>query len=152
MATRSFGEGGAELGMTRGEMLEHIDSLLHGQQILIEYQTQLIFGWLAVSFFVAHRLSRAQFILACVFFSLFTLNNYVNIADAWSSLDTWVSMAGFIPGNSGVEAEQSAMERLIDVTTGDIAYAMLGLCAYVACIWFAVSCRRNQPNTIGSPL
>ena len=47
-----FGEGGAELGMTRAEMLDQLHQIENSIMSTLEFQTQIIFGWLVAMFFV----------------------------------------------------------------------------------------------------
>ena len=147
MDLKPFGPGGAELGMTRAEMLDRIDYLESAEMAGIEFQTEVMFAWLVAMFFIAHRLSRTQFLACCLLFSLICLWNYMNIWDNMIAFTAWQYLAGFHP----VDPE-SLWDQMISVFLGGYwMKALMALGTYVACIWFSVSCRRNQANTIGSP-
>ena len=150
MELKPFGPGGAELGMSRAEMLDRVDYLESAEMAGIEFQTEVMFAWLVAMFFIAHRLSRVQFLAGCLLFSLISLWNYMNIWDNMVAFMYWQELAGFT--SNGVEIV-SIWDQISSAFLGGYwMKAAMALSTFVACIWFAFSCRRNQANTIGSPL
>ena len=93
---RTFGEGGAELGMTRAEMLEHIDVLIMGGVSAVDSSIQFLFAWLVAMFFIAHRLSRIQFFTATGFYLVMSFLKYAELACNYTAQDTWIRYAGFL--------------------------------------------------------
>lgn len=144
-----FGKGGAELGMTRAEMLEQINYLDGSITTTLEFQTQIIFGWLVAMFFVAHRLSRSQLLTACVFFVAISMLNLGVLAAAVSKAEQWYS---FLYPTLESNDPLDALGMLLSIVGNGWAQVTVILSVYVACIWWAASCRRNQPKDIGSPL
>ena len=144
-----FGEGGAELGMTRAEMLDQLHQIENSIMSTLEFQTQIIFGWLVAMFFVAHRLSHPQISVACTLFLGISLLNLGVIVSAISRINSW---AGYLYPDSGNPNSLDAVGVLIAILSNGWLQLSFILSVYAACIWWAFSCRRNQPNEIGSPL
>lgn len=139
-----------EIGMTKAEMYVQLNQLESTILTALEFQTQIIFGWLVAMFFVAHRLSRPQISVACIFFLGISLMNLAVIVSAISRAETWQD--NLFP-TSNVTAMPSDMTGIFFyvISSGWLQLAFI-LSVYAACIWWAISCRRNQSNVIGSPL
>ena len=58
-------------------MLDQLHQIENSIMSTLEFQTQIIFGWLVAMFFVAHRLSRPQISVAC---TLFLVSAYLTSA------------------------------------------------------------------------
>ena len=146
-----LGPGGAGLGMTRAEIWDQINHVESTINIAVEFQTQIIFGWLVAMFFVAHRLSGPQMFMAYVFFILINLMNLTNLVSGILRVKYW----GELESTPNVTAASQTMDFtdwLILATSAHWFQITLILSIYVACIWWAFSCRKNQPNEIGSPI
>ena len=140
----------SEMGMTNAEIYAQLNQMEATILTALEFQTQIIFGWLVAMFFVAHRLSRPQISVACTFFLCISLMNLAVIVSAISRAETW---QGYLFPNSNANAMPSDMTGifLYVISSGWLQLAFV-LSLYAACIWWAISCRRNQSNVIGSPL
>ncbi|MEP5568110.1 MAG: hypothetical protein ABJN62_09780 [Halioglobus sp.] len=150
---RPFGEGGAELGMTRAEMMEHIHFISEGMNATSDTQLQIFFAWLVAMFFVAHRLSRAQFLVVSALFTYFTWDSWISMSHGWHAFIAWQEYAGLhhqvldMTGNLSGIVEKS-MQFMRTVSSDAIFYWAV----YASCMWFGFSCRKNQPKELGSPL
>jgi hypothetical protein len=82
---RPLGEGGAELGMTRAEMLEHLDVLITASQSSVDSSIQFLFAWLVAMFFIAHRLSKVQFLAAIGFYLGISFLKYAELVSNFKS-------------------------------------------------------------------
>ena len=150
---RPFGPGGAELGMSRAEMLDHIHYLGEVTSATYDTQLQIFFAWLVAMFFVAHRLSRAQFVVVSVLFTYFTWSSWTNLYGAADAFLAWQEYAGLYntksePPGAPPNLIYQAMYFMRDLEMEHIDYWAV----YIACMWFGVNCRSNQPNKLGSPL
>jgi hypothetical protein len=146
-----FGEGGAELGMTRAEMLEHTDNLEADWASYTTTVLQLTFAWLIGMFFVAHRLSRSQLFVAIAFFGIFyfqTWSSYMSIVDAIDRWNAHMWPSDYVALNPDQNLLRQAVEFL---NIGSWAWDALPFMLFAGCIWWAFSCRRNQPKELGSP-
>lgn len=150
---RPFGPGGAELGMSRAEMMEHIHYL--GEVVGTTYDTQLqiFFAWLVAMFFVAHRLSKPQFIVVSLLFTYFTWSSWTSLYAGQDAFIGWQEYAGLYhaklePVGAPPNLIYKAMYFMRDLDMDNIYYWAV----YIACMWFGVSCRNNQPKEVGSPL
>ena len=152
VVVRPFGEGGAELGMTRAEMLEHIDFLSEAFQSSIDGSVQFLFAWLVAMFFVAHRLSIVQFLVANGFYLAISTLQYVTLFTLSRSAEVWSRYAGFYTQTNEVGVQPTILDRTIDAVIGGYSQSLVFWGVVAAGIWWAVSCRRNQPNQIGSPI
>ena len=149
---RPFGEGGADLGMTRAEMLEHIDVLVMAGVSAIDSSIQFLFAWLVAMFFIAHRLSRAQFLAAIGFYLVMSFLKYAELVSNYTAQDTWVRYAGFYLQEHEVGVEPALTDKVVEAALSYVALSLMFWAVVAASIWWAVSCRRNQPHEAGSPL
>ncbi len=140
----------SEMGMTKAEMYAQLNHLESTILTALEFQTQIIFGWLVAMFFVAHRLSRPQISVACAFFLGISLMNLGVLVSAISRAET---LQGSMFPESNFNAMPSDMTGifLYAISSGWLQLAFM-LSVYSACIWWAISCRSNQAKVIGSPL
>ena len=151
VAVRAFGPGGAEMGMSRAEMYARIDNLEITIMTALQFEAQIIFGWLVAMFFAAHRLSRLQMLLACVFFLAVGLLNLAVIVSAITRAGYWMEML-YASSADDLEETASVLDVFLSVISNGPFQLALILSLYSACIWWAYSCRRNQKMEIGSPL
>jgi hypothetical protein len=151
-----FGEGGAEIGMTRAEIHEHMDYLRSNFDVITTTILQLVFAWLVGMFFVAHRLSRLQLFVATIFFAVFYFQAWSHYFIIIDEYELWHSFAwpadyahyGFTPS-----PDRTWMIKAVHYLnfTGPL-WDALPLIMFAGSIWWASSCRRNQPKELGSPL
>ena len=148
---RPFGDGGAELGMSRAEMLDQINFLRESLATAIGDSIEILFAWLVVMFFIAHRLSRAQFFTAVSFYLIGhiylygTMYRHVMLQSVWARYGGFISRADAGGGTTPID---SLLSFLMSGYTSTFVYWAI----VATSIWWAVSCRRNQPKDIGSPL
>ena len=138
------------MGMTKAEIYVQLNQLESTILTALEFQTQIIFGWLVAMFFVAHRLSRPQISVACIFFLGISLMNLAVIVSAISRAETWQDY--LFPTSNVVAMPSDMTDIFLDVISSGWLQLAFMLSVYAACIWWAISCRRNQSNVIGSPL
>jgi len=149
---RPFGEGGAQLGMSRAEMLEHLDVLITAGQSAVDSSIQFLFAWLVAMFFIAHRLSKVQFFVAIGFYLGISFLKYAELASNFAAQDTWAGYAGFYVQEHDVGAESNLFDKMIEVALSDQSLSLTFWAVVAASIWWAISCRKNQPNEVGSPI
>ena len=137
-----FGEGGAELNMTRAEMIEHARAREEEQQAIIDSQTQLVFAWLLAMYFVGRRLNRFQFAVISFFFTLLTFNKWLNLHFLIDSAQRWWTYAGasamdFAAHGEGMEAGLTT--ALSGWLIGGLAFLL-----WACCMWWGISCYRGS--------
>ena len=149
---RPLGEGGDKLGMTRAEILEHLNHLDGAFQAAVDGSVQFLFAWLVAMFFVAHRLSRVQFFVANGFYLVICVLQYVTMLSIFQSQDVWSRYGGFYTQSHEVGTEPTLLDRFLEGLIGGYSISLVFWALIAASIWWAVSCRRNQPKEIGSPI
>ena len=149
---RPFGEGGAELGMTRAEMLDHINQLEAAFSSAAGSSVEFLFAWLVAMFFVAHRLTKLQFIVASGIYLLLMFTHYISMVSSTAYSETWKGYAGFNMQASAAGVDKTILDRSIELTLGGHFASLVYWVVVTISIWWAVSCRKNQPMDIGSPL
>ncbi|MEM1403852.1 MAG: hypothetical protein AAGG55_11020 [Pseudomonadota bacterium] len=146
MAAELVPLGAPELGMTRGEMLEHIDFLWNYIHSQTEFTIQIVFAWLIAMFFTAKQLAKSQFIAAHVFYLLFLLRQYFAIADSQAALAAWYDRIA-LPSISDVKASDPLLV-FYNNYLGPFFDQFLFLGVVAGTIWWAFSCRRERESTI----
>jgi hypothetical protein len=141
--TRPLGSVGIELGLTRVELLELADRQIQMGFDYISWAMEITFAFIIATFFIAHRLSRSQFFFLLAAYTLFICHNFEGYLITRYEVDFWLKAAGMI-----VSAPEFAGIAYPVETIPFLLYATF----YVGSIWWAISCRRNQPKEIGSPL
>jgi len=150
-----FGNGGAELGMTRAEMYDRLDNLYAEWIGYTTLTLQITFAWLIAMFFVAHRLSRPQLFVVAVFFSWFYFQSWQLQMSTLREIAAWSQLLApegieLLPARDYSWAHRSMRAFLYGT---DSQYRdTIPFLMFAGCIWWAFSCRRNQPKEIGSPL
>ncbi|MEM9531745.1 MAG: hypothetical protein AAGA23_12565 [Pseudomonadota bacterium] len=134
-----FGEGGAELGMTRGEIQEHIDWLWSYNQVQTEFVIEMVFAWFVAMTFIAKRLTTRQFIVAHVFYLLFLVRQYMAMEDATIALGTWIERNGLSPVNT----DPGLVTYLYNNYLGIFMDQFLFLAVVAGSVWWSVSCRKT---------
>ena len=152
IVTRPLGEGGEELGMTRAEILEHINHLDGLFQAALDGSIQFLFAWLVAMFFVAHRLSIVQFIVANIFYIVICILQYVTMLSIFQSSEVWKRYGGFFVQSNEVGGEPTLLDGIREAVLGGYSQSLVFWAVIAASIWWAANCRRNQPKEIGSPL
>ena len=146
---RPFGIDGASMGMTRSEMIDRIESISQGMDSLIQFQTQITFGWLVVAYLAASKLTRPQFLTGCFFYSVLTLWNYMSLYFGYNAIGVWHDRAGLIATPNAILDDPLLYKVFFSISTDYVASALyLGL--FLATLWFATSCRRSQRQEFGS--
>lgn len=139
-----FGEGGAELGMTRGEIQEHIDWLWSYQHMQTEFVIEMIFAWLVAMTFIAARLSTKQFVVAHIFYLTFLLQQFMAINDSLLALTTWQDRNGL----AAVSADIGGFAGFyMQYLLGDLDVAIF-FAAVVASVWWSISCRKTGTDLL----
>ena len=113
---------------------------------------QFLFAWLVAMFFVAHRLSKVQFLVANGFYLAISTLQYVTMVTLLQTQDVWSCYGGFYTQSHEVGTQPTLLERIIDGIPGGYSLSLVFWVVVAAALWWAVSCRRNQPNEIGSPI
>lgn len=149
---RQFGEGGAELGMTRSEILEHLDQLAVLFQSNIGGSIEFLFAWLVAMFFIAHRLSKPQFLIANGFYLIICTLQYVSLLSISQAEDTWSRYGGFYTQVLDTIGDHSLLDRIMEAAASGYFLSLVYWAVVVVSIWWAASCRKNQPKDIGSPI
>jgi hypothetical protein len=150
-----FGNGGAEIGMTRAEMYDRIDNLYTESVSYTTLILQITFAWLIAMFFVAHRLSRPQLFVVAVFFAWFYFESWDLSLGAHGEIGAWYQLLA--PGGIDmlppvdVSWSHQVIKRLLWSADSEYRHT-LPFWIFGGCIWWAFSCRRNQPKELGSPL
>ncbi|MEM7704487.1 MAG: hypothetical protein AAF358_02985 [Pseudomonadota bacterium] len=145
METELLPLGAPELGMTRGEMLEHIDFLWNYIHSQIEFTIQIVFAWLIAMFFTAKQLKMSQFIAAHVFYLMFLTRQYFGIADSQAALGVWYDRIA-LPNIDSVKAEDPL---LVFFNSFSGYFEQFLFVAVVAgTIWWSFSCRTERSRTI----
>jgi hypothetical protein len=146
MAAELMPLGAPELGMSRGEMLEHIDFLWNYIHSQIEFTIQIIFAWLVAMFFTAQKLKRHQFVAAHVFYLLFLMRQYFIIGDSGYALDAWYERIAL----PSLDAARSA-DPLLDIYQTYLASFFdqaLFVAVVAGTIWWSISCRQEGAATV----
>lgn len=130
--TRPLGNVGIELDLTRAELLELADRQAQRWFDHISWAMEITFAFMIATFFIAHRLSRPQFFFLLVAYTLFMMSNIQGYSVASYEIAPELY--------AGIMYPVEAIPLLL--------YVIL----YMGSIWWAISCRRNQPKEIGSPL
>ena len=152
VAIRPFGEGGEELGMTRAEMLDHINVLEGTFSAAVGSSVEFLFAWLVAMFFIAHRLSKLQFLVASGIYLLLMSMHYFSMVSSATYTETWKRYAGFNTQLNTTGAEKTFLDSSIELIQGGQFASIVYWGVIVISIWWAFSCRENQPKDIGSPL
>ena len=145
MAVELIPLGAPELGMTRGEMLQHIDFLWTYMQEQTDFTVQIVFAWLVAMFFIANKLPTYQFVAAHVFYLIFLLRQYFRIADTGTALDVWYDRIG-LPGWSYADRGEPLMDFYVRYFAPVIDQSIFFL-VVAGTIWWSISCRRRQPDS-----
>ena len=149
---RPLGEGGAELGMTRAEMLEHLDVITVAGQSAMDSSIQFLFAWLVAMFFIAHRLSKVQFVAAIGFYLVMSFLKYAELVSIFRAQDSWAAYAGLVIQEHEPGTEPTLFNQIVQAALSGHSLTLVFWAVVAASIWWAVSCRTNQPNVIGSPI
>ena len=138
---RPFGPGGAEMDMTRAEMLEHIGQLTNQIAASTEILITLLFGWLISTYLVAHKLSRVQFSISAVLYSIWCWLTWSNIQINKDVREVWGRYAGMKPLTD--EDASAFSELLIFLTSYVDPFFVLAALMYFASMYFAFISRRT---------
>ncbi len=152
VAIRPFGEGGEELGMTRAEMLDHINVLESASSAAVGSSVEFLFAWLVAMFFIAHRLSKLQFLVATGIYLILMSMHYFSMVSSATYTETWKRYAGFSTQADATGTEKTILDSGIEFAQGGHFASLVFWVVVAISIWWAVSCRENQPKEIGSPL
>ncbi len=152
VAIRPFGEGGEELGMTRAEMLDHINVLEGVFSSAVGSSVEFLFAWLVAMFFIAHRLSKLQFLVASGIYLLLMSMHFLSMVNTATYTEIWKRYAGFSTQAYATGTDAAILDRSIDLAQGGYFVSLVFWVVVAISIWWAVSCRENQPKEIGSPL
>jgi hypothetical protein len=128
--------------MTKAEIMDQGNWALDNAVGQTDTFFQLLFGFLIAMFLIAHRLSRTQFTAALVLYSSVVLLT----GDQW--LDRVIffeAIERFLGGDPFHTFLNVKIPYFVPML---IVYCLM----FAGSIWWAFSCRRNQPKEIGSPL
>ena len=142
-AVLPLGEGGAELGMTRGEIQEHIDWLWGYNLAQTEFAIEMIFAWFVAMTFIARRLTTRQFIVVHFFYLAFLLRQYMAMEDAQIALVVWLERIGLPPVNT----DPGFITNFYRQYVSGYADQVLFIAAVAGSVWWSLSCRKA-----GNPL
>ena len=133
-------------------MLDHINQLEAAFSSAAGSSIEFLFAWLVAMFFVAHRLTRFQFVVVSGIYLLLMFTHYVSMVSSAAYSEVWKGYAGFNTQGNATGVDKTILDRSIELALGGHFASLVFWVMVAISIWWAVSCRKNQPMDIGSPL